>query len=80
MGIPMKQIHANKIIVLNKTFCPPAAVVLSSLKKAKAGEVLHIKASACHAQLVADLAERVGAEVIFKDKNGTCTSFWILKK
>ena len=76
----MKQIQANKIIVLNMTFCPPAAVVLSSLKKAKAGEVLHIKAAKCHAQLVTELAERVGAEVVLKVKEGACTNFWIVKR
>ncbi|NOZ58237.1 MAG: hypothetical protein GXO66_01460 [Euryarchaeota archaeon] len=76
----MKQIQADRIIVLTKTFCPPAAVVLSNLKEAKAGEVLLIKASRCHAQLVLDLAERMGADVILSDRNGNCTKFWIVKR
>lgn len=76
----MKSLQADRIIVLTETFCPPAAVVLSSLKRAKAGEVLLIKASRCHAQLVAELAERTGADVILRERNGSCIRFWVMKK
>ncbi|WP_456474792.1 hypothetical protein [Candidatus Pyrohabitans sp.] len=76
----MKHIPAHKIIVLKRTFCPPAAVIISNIKKAKSGDVLHVKASRCQERMVEDVAIHLDAEVILKDKRGPTINLWILKK
>jgi|Deesub1362B_J571_1020462.scaffolds.fasta_scaffold07563_4 TusA-related sulfurtransferase len=76
----MEHLCAGKSINLDLTFCPPAAVVTSSLKKAESGEVLLVKASRCQVEMVEAIAERLGAEIIQKEKKGSATELWIIKK
>ncbi len=76
----MKQVRADRIIVLNRTFCPSAAVVVSSLRRAKRGEVLRITASACHTKLVVDLVERLGAEIVQREEKNGRACFLVRKR
>jgi TusA-related sulfurtransferase len=76
----MEHLCAGKSINLDLTFCPPAAVVMSSLKQAVSGEVLLIKASKCQVKMVEAIAERLGAEIIQTERKGTATMIWIAKR
>ncbi len=76
----MEHLCAGKSINLDLTFCPPAAVVISSLKQAVSGEVLLIKASKCQVKMVEAIAKQLGAEIIQMKKKGTATMIWIAKR
>lgn len=71
---------AGKSINLSFTFCPPAAVVMSTLKRAVSGEVLLIKASKCQVKMVKTIVEQFGAEIIQTERRGSATMIWIAKR
>ncbi|NOZ58447.1 MAG: hypothetical protein GXO66_02555 [Euryarchaeota archaeon] len=69
-----------RTITLETTFCPPMAVVASSLRRAASGEVLLIKASRCQVEMVMRLAGELGAEVLHVERRRSSTSLWVEKR